>query len=192
MREACIDQEVKRLRNLFVTILPLCSPLNPEVLWERYREDMSHNMRHQRITNGGTTKDAYNNTLLLLKAKLVLMNKGLHDFRDMLLALPPVKMLHVNPQLVMELDYDRDVLHGYVNQNFPRLNICQETVVTIVFNAIAQGKGTIFFLDGQGGLGKTFVYNMLLASVQQDGHIAIKVTSSGITVLLVEGGQTSH
>jgi len=36
MREACIDQDAKRLRNLFVTLLLFCSPLNPEVLWERY------------------------------------------------------------------------------------------------------------------------------------------------------------
>jgi hypothetical protein len=36
MQEACIDQDAKRLRNLFVTLLMFCSPLNPEVLWERY------------------------------------------------------------------------------------------------------------------------------------------------------------
>jgi hypothetical protein len=42
MREACIDQDAKRLRNLFVTFLLFCSPLNPEVLWERYQDDMSH------------------------------------------------------------------------------------------------------------------------------------------------------
>jgi len=36
MREACIDQDAKRLRNIFVTLLLLCSPLNPKVLWERY------------------------------------------------------------------------------------------------------------------------------------------------------------
>jgi len=124
MREACIDQDAKRLRNLFVTLLLFCSPLNPEVLWERYRDDMSHDMRHRRITNGGITDDAYNNTLLLLEAKLALTNKGLHDFPKMPLALPFVKMLRVNPQLAAELDYDKDVLHGYINQNFPRLNIC--------------------------------------------------------------------
>jgi hypothetical protein len=99
MREACIDQDAKRLRNLFVTFLLLCSPLNPEVLWERYRNDMSHDMRHRRITNGGTTDDAYNDTLLLLKAKLALTNKGLHDFPEMPLALPPIKMMRVNFQL---------------------------------------------------------------------------------------------
>jgi hypothetical protein len=44
--EACIDEDAKRLKNLFVTLLLLCSPLNPEVLWERYQNDMSHDMRH--------------------------------------------------------------------------------------------------------------------------------------------------
>jgi hypothetical protein len=46
MQEACIDQDAKRLRNLFVTLLLFCSPLNLEVLWERYQDDMSHDIRH--------------------------------------------------------------------------------------------------------------------------------------------------
>ncbi len=106
------------------------------------------------------------------------------------LVLSLVKMLRVNPQLVAELDYDRDVLHGYINQNFLRLNICQEIAVTIVFNAIAQGE--VFFLDGLGGSGKTFVYKVLLALVRRDGHVAIGVASSSIAALLLEGGQTAH
>jgi hypothetical protein len=192
MREACIDQDAKKLRNLFVSLLLFCSPLNPKVLWERYRDDMSHDMRHRRITNGGTADYAYNDTLLLFEAKLVFINKGLHDFSKMLLTLPPVKILCVNPQLAIELDYNRDVLHGYINQNLSRLNICQEIANTIMFNAIAQGKGTIFFLDGPGGSGKTFVYKVLLALVRRDRHVAIGVASSGIAALLFEGGRTAH
>jgi hypothetical protein len=153
---------------------------------------MSHDMRHQRITNGGTTKDAYNDTLLLFKAKLALTNKGLHDFPEMSFALPPVEMLHVNPQLDVELNYNKDVFHGYVKQNLPRLNICQETTITVVFNTIAQGEGAIFFLDGLGGFSKTFVYSVLLAAVRRDRHVTIEVTSFGITALLLEGGRTSH
>jgi len=61
-----------------------------------------------------------------------------------------------------------------------------------VFNAVAQGEGVVFFLDGLGGLGKTFVYNVLLASIRQDGHITIRVASSDIATLLLEGGRTSH
>jgi len=61
-----------------------------------------------------------------------------------------------------------------------------------VFNAVAQGEGTILFLDSLGGSNKTFVYNVLLALVRWDGHVAIGVTSSGIIALLLEGGRTSH
>jgi hypothetical protein len=72
-------------------------------------------MRHRRITNGGIVEDAYNDTLLLLEAKLALTNKGLHNFPEMLLALLPAKMLRVNLQLAVKLDYDRNVFHGHVD-----------------------------------------------------------------------------
>jgi hypothetical protein len=98
--------------------------------------------------------------------------------------LPLEEMLHVNPQLAAELDYDRNILHGYVNQNLPRFNICQEIIIIAMFNVVTQGEGAVFFLDGLGGSGKTFVYNVLLALVRRDEHVAIGVTSSGITVLL--------
>jgi hypothetical protein len=75
---------------------------------------MSHDTRHRRITNGGSTEDAYNDTLLFLEAKLALTNKGLRYFPEMPLVLLPAKMLHVNLQLATKLDYDRDILHGYV------------------------------------------------------------------------------
>jgi hypothetical protein len=162
MWEACIDRDAKKLRNLFVTILLFCSPLNPKMLWEKYRDNMSHDTWHRRIMNGSSTEDAYNDTLLLLKAKLTLTNKGLHDFSKMSLVLPLAKMLHVNPQLAAKLDYNKDVLHVYVNQNLLRFNICQEIIVTVVFNTIDQGEGTIFFLNGLGGSNKTFVYSVLL------------------------------
>ncbi len=61
-----------------------------------------------------------------------------------------------------------------------------------MFNVVAQGEGAIFFLDSSSGLGKTFVYSILLASVRWDRHITIEVSSSDIVVHLLEGGQTSH
>jgi hypothetical protein len=85
---------------------------------------MSHDTQHWCITNGGIAEDAYNDTLLFVKAKLTLMNKSLHNFPEMLFTLPHVEMLYVNPQLVAEFDYDRDVLHDYIDHNLPRLNIC--------------------------------------------------------------------
>jgi hypothetical protein len=153
---------------------------------------MLHNMRHRHITNGGIAEDAYINTLLFFKAKLALTNKGLHDFPKMPPTLPPTKMLCVNLQLAAELNYDRDILHGYVDQNLLWFNICQKTVVATMFNVVAQREGVVFFLNGLGGSSKTFIYSVLLASIRRDEHIAIGVTSSSIVALLLEGGRTSH
>jgi hypothetical protein len=45
MWEACINQDAKRLKNLFVTLLLFCSPFNTEMLWEKYQDDMLHDTR---------------------------------------------------------------------------------------------------------------------------------------------------
>src|SRR2546430_11072252 len=49
-----------------------------------------------------------------------------------------------------------------------------------------------FFVDGPGGYGKTFLFNMILAKVRSKQEIAIAVVSSGIAALLLNGGRTAH
>jgi len=50
----------------------------------------------------------------------------------------------------------------------------------------------VFFVDGQGGAGKTFIYNVLLAAVRSRGQVALAMASSGIAALLLDGGTTAH
>jgi ATP-dependent DNA helicase PIF1 len=50
----------------------------------------------------------------------------------------------------------------------------------------------MFFLDGPGGSGKTYLYNILLAKVRSQGKIALAVASSGIAAMLLAGGRTAH
>ncbi|KAI9911662.1 hypothetical protein PsorP6_009302 [Peronosclerospora sorghi] len=45
LREACVDQNAPRLSNLFAILLLLCSLLRPQVLWDRYVDDMTHETR---------------------------------------------------------------------------------------------------------------------------------------------------
>jgi hypothetical protein len=49
-----------------------------------------------------------------------------------------------------------------------------------------------FFVDGLGGIGKTFLYSCLLNTVRAQGRVAIVVASSGIAALLLDGGRTAH
>lgn len=52
--------------------------------------------------------------------------------------------------------------------------------------------GQLFFLDGPGGTGKTFVYNTVCHKIRSEGWIVLCVASSGIAALLLRGGRTAH
>jgi hypothetical protein len=54
------------------------------------------------------------------------------------------------------------------------------------------GEPKVFFLQGAGGTGKTFVEKHLLAKVRLKGKIALAVASSGIAALLPQGNRTAH
>jgi hypothetical protein len=192
LREACVDQNADRLRKLFVILLFFCAPLHPEHLWARYRDEMSHDTLYRRRGEGGTLDDAYNDSLLLLEETLTMANKSLRDFPEMPLARAPVGEERVNPYLAAELDYDQGALRAQLERNMPLLNPDQEQAVASILDAIRRGEGNVFFLDGPGGSGKTFVYNVLLAVVCCEGNVAIAVASSGIAALLLDGGRTSH
>jgi hypothetical protein len=51
---------------------------------------------------------------------------------------------------------------------------------------------TLFFLDGPGGTGKTFLLNILLSHVRKQGKVALAVASTGIAATSLEGGTTDH
>ena len=50
----------------------------------------------------------------------------------------------------------------------------------------------VYFVDGPGGTGKTFLFNALLTAVRHANKIAISVASSGTAALLLKGGRTAH
>jgi len=50
----------------------------------------------------------------------------------------------------------------------------------------------VFYIDGPGGTGKTYLYTKLLRYVRAGGRIALAVSMSGIAALLLDGGRTAH
>lgn len=48
------------------------------------------------------------------------------------------------------------------------------------------------FLDAPGGTGKTFLINLILATIRSRGQIALATASSGIAATLLQGGRTLH
>ncbi|XP_057719992.1 uncharacterized protein LOC130934435 [Arachis stenosperma] len=52
--------------------------------------------------------------------------------------------------------------------------------------------GGLFFLYGQGGIGKTFLWSTISCSIRSKGGIVLNVASSGIATLLLPNGRTAH
>ena len=76
--------------------------------------------------------------------------------------------------------------------HLPRLNAEQAHAYNQIIASVDAHDGSLFFLNGPGGTGKTFVYNVVCHKVRSEGLIALCVASSGIAALLLRGGRTSH
>ena len=61
-----------------------------------------------------------------------------------------------------------------------------------IIHHVIDRKSQVFFIDGSGGTGKTFLYKALLAKVRSEGMIAIATATSGIAASLLPGGRTAH
>uniref|UniRef100_A0A2N9INS4 ATP-dependent DNA helicase n=1 Tax=Fagus sylvatica TaxID=28930 RepID=A0A2N9INS4_FAGSY len=73
-----------------------------------------------------------------------------------------------------------------------KLNHDQRVAYNTIMGVIERKESMIFFVDGPGGTGKTFLYRTLLANLRKLGHIAIATATSGIAATLLPGGRTAH
>jgi len=60
------------------------------------------------------------------------------------------------------------------------------------FSTSLQKRAELFFVDGPGRTGKTFLYKALLAIVQSKGLIAIATATSGIAASILPGERMAH
>ena len=59
-------------------------------------------------------------------------------------------------------------------------------------NAIDRKQSQVFFVDGPGETGKTFLYRALMTTLRNRGKIVLTTVSSGIAATLLLGGRTAH
>ncbi|XP_050249152.1 ATP-dependent DNA helicase RRM3-like [Quercus robur] len=73
-----------------------------------------------------------------------------------------------------------------------KLNNDQRVAYETIMAVIDRKKSMIFFVDGPGGTGKTFLYRTILATLRKADHIAIATATFGIVATLLPGGRTAH
>ncbi|XP_012832952.1 PREDICTED: ATP-dependent DNA helicase PIF1-like [Erythranthe guttata] len=73
-----------------------------------------------------------------------------------------------------------------------KLNEEQSKAFNAILDCVRKGKPAMFFIDGPGGSGKTFLYRALLAHLRSRKQIAIATATSGVAAAIMPGGRTAH
>lgn len=97
-----------------------------------------------------------------------------------------------NKLLYEEYSYNRSLLYVESCQLHCQLNAEQLRVFNEVTTSVYQNMGKLFFVNGHGGTGKTFVWRTIISRLRSEEKIVLAVASSGIASLLIEGGRTAH
>ena len=190
MLDGSLTNSPTKLRNLFAILLGFCGVSEPLQLWNNFKNNMSEdylfNIRKEH-PNADYSEIIYNKTLISIEDELLRMcGKNLENF-----GMPSPDRERENQHLFEELNYDIDQLKTYVNERVPLLSAEQKIVYDFVLNKIDKNEGCVIFLDAVAGTGKTFLLNLILASVRIKG-IALAIASSGIAATLLDGGRTAH
>ncbi|KAK8811535.1 hypothetical protein WA158_003269 [Blastocystis sp. Blastoise] len=104
---------------------------------------------------------------------------------------------HFNPNSgVSTLEfYDFDVAHREAERNYQMLNREQKEIfdrIMVSVNNTQPHNNNMFFIDGPGGTGKTFLYNTLIKMIRTREKPVLAVAFTGIAATLLSGGSTSH
>ncbi|PPQ82287.1 hypothetical protein CVT25_008437 [Psilocybe cyanescens] len=177
LQEACEMQTGTRLRHLFATLLLFGELAQPNTLWNEFRNHICDD----------------------LEWRLQAMEKILGDSGHSLANFPGMPQpqqdwtaLTLNPLIAEQLNYNRDAERTELDARLPTLNDDQRAAYTRIIESIEREEGKIFFLNGPGGTGKTYVYNTICAKIRSEGKIILCISSSGISALLIRGGRTAH
>ncbi|KAJ3858657.1 PIF1-like helicase-domain-containing protein [Lentinula novae-zelandiae] len=180
---------------MFSTLLLFCNPQDPGNLWNQFREyicdDLPYHLRVLGHVNP-SSEDTYDYGLYLLDHLLQESGHFLEDFTGMPLPVRNWAAQVGNTFIAEQLDYDHEAEREQAEQSIVLMNSEQRMAFDNIMESVEKGNGSLFFLSGPGGTGKTFIYQALCHAIRAHGWITLCVASTGIAALLLPGGRTAH
>ena len=189
MNEAKVFMMPRQLHGLFVRILIYCNPLNPEQLWENFKDPMSEDFfRH--FDKQRSYAKAIKNVETLLQTE----GKSMIDFPQLqhLISIITDDVSSLNDEISenyltigneqmnklneKQLEVTKKVLHKTLNMNSTEI----------------ENSNNCFFIDGPGGSGKTFLYQTLWYILKGNGKKVCTMAFTGIAATLLPQGKTVH
>lgn len=209
LTEAALNRSPRSLRQLFCVLITFSEVSDPFSLWQSHKESLAEDYLYKSQQEASArnedvptefTSEMFDHCLLDLNDMLLENGydlKNMDGFKDIFPATDSRLSggVRLNPMERMHNQLHEEALLAEDPDELP-FNESQKVVYDTIRNCIANENennlARVFFVDGPGGTGKTFLFNALLDSVRRVGDVAIAVASSGTASLLLKGGRTAH
>ncbi|KAI7943612.1 hypothetical protein MJO28_011140 [Puccinia striiformis f. sp. tritici] len=194
LREAATLRTGYQLTQFFALICVHSPPSDPSKLF---------NQHYLNFTDDTTRVSMDHRTSRQLKKKerrvLALFRlEGLLESIGASLATASLKVTQKERELLSELHEEATIteslptISNRLASNVPRFNKSQKLFYNRIKRLLLNAKAEIFYLDGPGGTGKTFLLNTIIDYALTKAVPFISVASSGVAALLLKNGQTAH
>ncbi|AQK87997.1 hypothetical protein ZEAMMB73_Zm00001d038834 [Zea mays] len=185
LNEAALYQMPSALRRLFATILVFCEPNDVAELWQRHLDTMSED--YHRITQSKTHLQQM--VLIDIRNMLQSMGKDIKTF-----PLPAIIDRYDDSQGIDREIYEEEIIEATAEDVALQetLNEEQKSAYEKILSVVDTSNGGVFFVDGPGGTGKTYLYKTLLAVLRSQDKIAVATATSGVAASIMPGGRTAH
>ena len=179
MNDLVASAAPSKIRSSFSFILVHGEPNNPAALWQTFRDAMIEDFVRQQ-----PALQAEQSALSKIQSILQQFGKTLSDFD-----LPPLEeALAEEVPNVEEMRRDAQNIRPMLNPE--QLNVADSVIDAVTNNN--NERANIFFIDGPGGTGKTFVYNYIIRELIGREMNVSTCAYTGIAATLLHNGKTVH
>eukprot|EP00267_Zea_mays_P053525 XP_020406662.1 uncharacterized protein LOC103652634 [Zea mays] len=170
LTERALFQMPSALRRLFATILVYCEPSDVAVLWQKHKDSMSEDYQHR------SQNKTHVEQMVLIDIRNMLQSMG-KDIKT--LPLPPIIDAYDDAIGTAREVYEEEIIQPTVGDVALKdsLNEEQRAAYDKIMSVVDTDQGGLFFVDGPGGTGKTYLYRVLLATLRNQGKIAVSGTA---------------
>ncbi|WVZ63174.1 hypothetical protein U9M48_012829 [Paspalum notatum var. saurae] len=185
LTEAALYQMPSALRRLFATILVYCEPIDVEGLWLKHLEAMSQD--YQRSNRSQTHVQQM--VLIDIRNMLQSMGKDINTY-----PLPKIIDGYDDTMGAAREEYEERIIEPTAQDIALKdsLNEEQKAAYDKILATVDTDQGGVFFVDGPGGTGKTYLYKAPLATLRSQDKIAVATATSGVAASIMPGGRTAH
>jgi len=189
LHEASEVSSPARLRALFASIMMICGVITVLELWNEFKHYLIEDYQRQHdqyLSEQRTLRDLENFFNSCTNAN------SFHEFR---LPLIDRTLSFITDGTGSDQTYQAPDLDISSHQiDIDRLNSSQKAVFDTIIYTLENPnqRNRLFYLDGPGGSGKTFLYNTLIRYLLYHKISFISTSWTGISASLLIGGMTSH